>query len=375
MSLPILRGKEQWFNGIFSRKKIEKIISGHLLYDGSNVELISRDGFVVGKSIDDDINDDADSTAGNSGDQIPKREIHSGELWQHFKGGGTVRILTPALYNDTIWKLLSAMEFEFQTMMGGVAALAPPDAVVNAPRYDSHNMFVLQLEGYSRWRLMHTATPSDAGTSTGKATGTQSDGSIFPALPRESGYVDVAYVNNWKSPAITDILLSPGDSLYVPRGCIYQQDSIGPAYLDTVDTSSGVDPQVRQRMLQGSSHSLSLHIICGGEGAFSNTAQERQDPTASTGCNSIADLLELAVPQALAEVIQQEPSFRQLLPQRCDELLGVAVSEIDDDERRTALREQLRACWIRLWIMLWMFWIQQQIRYTPIYYYHVPLSL
>lgn len=96
-----------------------------------------------------------------------------------------------------------------------------------------------------------------------------------------------------------DVTLHPGDSLYMPNGWNYHEGSCG------------------------GSHSLYL-MISTSEG------------------NSIGDLLNLMVPEALREAVETNAAVGKSLPRGRFSFLGVAASENDDDTRRSTFRHQVR---------------------------------
>lgn len=79
------------------------------------------------------------------------------------------------------------------------AYLTPPRAAGLPPHYDTHDVFVVQLEGEKRWAL----------------------GQIAYELPTErtaDGVVDEMRVH-------TELVLRPGDTLYVPRGMVHAAEA------------------------------------------------------------------------------------------------------------------------------------------------------
>ena len=54
-------------------------------------------------------------------------EAKESELWALFRDGYTIRLLCPQKFHDPIWKLLSALEFEFNSKIGCYADYTPPN--------------------------------------------------------------------------------------------------------------------------------------------------------------------------------------------------------------------------------------------------------
>jgi len=91
-------------------------------------------------------------------------------------------------------------------------------------------------------------------------------------------------------PQLSEIILEPGDVLYLPRGFIHSA------------------------VTEGSVNSLHLTLSC-------------------HRANSWADLLEAALPNALSEAIASDPKMRESLPRDCLHYMGVAHSlDSSDDE-------------------------------------------
>jgi lysine-specific demethylase/histidyl-hydroxylase NO66 len=236
----------------------------------------------------------------------------SAEIWSKFKNGYSIRLLTPQMYHDGVWKLLSALEHEFQCRVSAEAVLAPlnasagksaaaakaaaanKDATVGAVSYDNTNSLVLQLEGHSRWRI--AANPH-----------------ADLQMPLQAGCVSLKDIDFWSKPEV-DVTLSPGDTLYIPKGWVYQQDNNGSPVGGAVAAAGG------------DQHSLHLKV-CANHGTTS----------------TVADLLEIVMPQALAEAVQSRAELRRGLPRSYHQHLGIAHSETEGDAQRAQLRQKIAA--------------------------------
>jgi lysine-specific demethylase/histidyl-hydroxylase NO66 len=222
-------------------------------------------------------------------------------VWARFASGCAVRLLSPQQYHDPTWQVLASLEHAFGCRVGAEVVLAPAgfssaaaysgpskdaegekDRKEGAAMYDNADAILLQLEGRSRWRV-------------GKSPHGET------VLPAEAGYVALKDMGGWEGAGTLDVVLEPGDSLYVPKGWVHPQDTYGEG---------------------GGAHSLHLRVYA-NQGLGSTTA----------------GLLELVVPQALADAIQTEAQLRGALPRRWGSLLGVAVSEAEAGEmpQRTLL--------------------------------------
>ena len=88
------------------------------------------------------------------------------------------------------------------------AYLTPPGNQGFATHYDTHDVFVLQVDGHKRWRIHE---PVLADPLERQAWGGRAD---------EAGAVA-------DEPAALDVVLSPGDALYLPRGWLHSAEALG----------------------------------------------------------------------------------------------------------------------------------------------------
>eukprot|EP00984_Skeletonema_dohrnii_P000072 scaffold23_cov101-Skeletonema_dohrnii-CCMP3373.AAC.7 len=179
----------------------------------------------------------------------------------------TVRLLRPHEHNDNIHSLLSVLESEFGCMVGSNAYLTPLNSQGFAPHYDDVDVFILQLEGYKRWRVYAPLNKRET-------------------LPRESSrdYTEKEMEDNMAGEEM-DVVLGPGDVLYLPRGWIHQAE--------TVSRPSGAPK------MDGVKDDHSLHLTVS---AMQNWCW--------------ADFLEMLMPEALesAATSDKSTSLREGLP-------------------------------------------------------------
>ena len=137
--------------------------------------------------------------------------------------------------------------------------------------FEAVRRFILQLEGRKRWRVGACADD------------------VY-RLPRVSSEDFDEEALRRLCPTLTEIVLEPGDVLYLPRGFIHSA------------------------VTEGSENSLHLTLSC-------------------HRANSWADLLESALPSALSEAIASDPKMRESLPRDCLHYMGVAHAlDSSDDE-------------------------------------------
>lgn len=113
-----------------------------------------------------------------------------------------------------IWPPIIAFTGELAGTLGQPlqvnAYLTPPGNQGFATHYDTHDVFVLQVQGHKRWRIHEPVLPDP--------------------LPRQtwSGRADEVAARSEGAPVL-DVVLGPGDALYLPRGWLHsataQQES------------------------------------------------------------------------------------------------------------------------------------------------------
>jgi lysine-specific demethylase/histidyl-hydroxylase NO66 len=199
-----------------------------------------------------------DEAAGRSTLNDGEERAAAADVWRHYAAGCSVRVLHPQRWVDPLHALLATLERHWRCAGGCNAYMTPASTQGFAPHYDDIDAFVLQLEGRKRWRLYGPRCEED----------------VLPRVSSENFNADEI------GEPILDVVLEPGDVLYMPRGCIHQAASLPESH--------------------------SLHV------------------TLSTGhANAWVDLLELALPAALATAAQEIPELRASVPRRFLDCVGV----------------------------------------------------
>ncbi|MCW2528270.1 MAG: Cupin 4 family protein [Pseudonocardiales bacterium] len=108
------------------------------------------------------------------------------------------------------------------------AYITPPQNQGFAAHYDNHDVFVLQIAGRKQWRI-HEPVLADP----------------LPHQKWEQRRADVA-ARATEAPLI-DTVLSPGDSLYLPRGYLHSASALGEL---TIHLTVGVHPLTQNSLLQ-----------------------------------------------------------------------------------------------------------------------------
>jgi len=189
-------------------------------------------------------------------------------VWKRFKDGCSLRLLHPQQFHDGLWYLVFALQEYLGAAVGVNIYVTPSEKQGFSPHYDDVDVFILQMEGQKRWRL-------------------------YPSISEEETLARFSSRNFAQSeigkPSL-DVVLSPGDFLYVPRGCIHQAVTVG-------DTHS-------------------LHITVS---SFQKTTW--------------GDFMLKSVPQMVQTAMDENVEFRRSLPRLFHSYVGVMHQEVTHKKR------------------------------------------
>jgi lysine-specific demethylase/histidyl-hydroxylase NO66 len=260
-------------DGFLSKDSICELLETHPVYNGRDLNVTryeeGTDGIKRRITLDPQAGNDEEFVLADSKD-----------VWENFDSGCTLRLLCPHEHNDALHALLSTLEWEWGCMVGANVYLTPPAASQGfAPHYDDIEAFILQLEGYKHWKVYAPLSKMET-------------------LPRESSS-DYTDDDLRGVEPVLDVVLGPGDLLYMPRGWIHQAC--------TTDRKG---------------HSLHLTI----------SAMQQW---------SWVDYLELLIPEALeaAAASDSSTSLREGLPLRFLDYMGAIHDDTNVDELPDGLRQ------------------------------------
>lgn len=171
-----------YYDGIFNKGTIEKLLETHELKYGLNIDVTKYDI------------DGGRSTYTSEASATPSK------VWSKYADGWSVRILHPQRWCDPVFMILSAFERYWGSVAGCNAYLTPAGSQGFSPHYDDIEAFVIQTEGKKRWKVYKPRNPIEA-------------------LPRFSS---PNFEQGEIGEPILDVDLEPGDILYMPRGTIHQ---------------------------------------------------------------------------------------------------------------------------------------------------------
>ena len=288
-------GHRHRLDGLLSLESIRQMLHNHPMAYGRdlNVTKYTMDPstgqqrrLTLDRVPDSEGDDDGDQSIGDDNEEKKMEfiEARPGEVWKNFREGCTIRLLCPHQYADSVQALLSLLELEWGCMVGANAYLTPPDASQGfAPHYDDIEAFCLQLSGRKRWKV-YPPFPGEK-------------------LPRVSSR-DYTEEDLKEVEPIMDVVLSPGDMLYMPRGWIHQACTLE-GYGKSKDEG----------------HSLHLTVSAMQQWAW-------------------VDLLEVLLPEALTAAANSETSaaLREGLPRNFLDYMGA----VHDDSKESEVLNKIR---------------------------------
>jgi len=108
------------------------------------------------------------------------------------------------------------------------AYITPPENRGFAAHYDVHDVFVLQVGGHKRWHVHEPVVRNP-----------------LPDQPWQQHRAAVA--SRAADQPLIDVVLEPGDSLYLPRGYLHSADALGEI---SIHLTVGVHPVTRHHLVQ-----------------------------------------------------------------------------------------------------------------------------
>ena len=143
--------------------------------------------------------------AGGAGAEIPDQVLDD-EVMKLYAGGATLVLQGLHRLWPPLIDFARRLGTELRRPLQVNAYLTPPGSQGFSTHYDTHDVFVLQVDGVKRWRIHEPvlADPLDRQPWGGRADEIAATAQGEPAL---------------------DVLLSPGDALYLPRGWLHSAEA------------------------------------------------------------------------------------------------------------------------------------------------------
>jgi bifunctional lysine-specific demethylase and histidyl-hydroxylase NO66 len=269
-SQPLLNNRNEltYFNGLFSKDAFAAIINQNVLSLGSDINITKHQSNGLLLLTPRVNSSELEWMKENEQPDVDEgQEVSSSVVWQRFKSGGVLQLLCPEKYSDPLWKFISYLEGFMNAKIYCHSFLIPAASVGYGLRSFSSDRYIVQVEGTSNISVYKPST-------------------VNAQLPRE-GIISVSATDYLNSGSITTVL-QPGDSLYIPKGWVHSVEGCG------------------------GKPSVSVHLLTNEH-------------------NSIADLVDIALPQALAHRIAETVDFRRALPRNIGEFMGVSAAVQEDD--------------------------------------------
>lgn len=275
------RLSHEFLSGLLTKKSMEKYLNQAISVLGIDINVYKSDGFTCRRC--NDISKPCTAFSNiDPEEELSRKEIRPRDLWMRAKEGCSIRWLNAQKSVDPFWKLLSAMEDVFESKTFGHVYLVPTSTLAYERQISHADAMIMQLEGHSHYKLFRPMNDEAFyPLETSYQTGAAAAAALLTATP--------GVIANSSSMSLEGDLL-PGDTLYIPRG-----------WGSVVDSCSGSDPSLFFRMFWNEKHQM---------------------------CN----LLNSMIPLAMERCVDSNMDFRLNLPRDMGRFLGVAWSEVDDEE-------------------------------------------
>ncbi len=129
--------------------------------------------------------------------RIPWHRLVPGALTERIRSGATLALSEVDAFHSAVGRLATAVEHRLRERVEVTAYAAWPGAEGFGPHRDDHDVFVLQLSGRKRWRIHGRA-----------------QGPVDAVLAAD----DAGPAEDRPGPEPAELLLEPGQVLYLPRG-------------------------------------------------------------------------------------------------------------------------------------------------------------
>uniref|UniRef100_A0A8D8YL82 Bifunctional lysine-specific demethylase and histidyl-hydroxylase n=1 Tax=Cacopsylla melanoneura TaxID=428564 RepID=A0A8D8YL82_9HEMI len=257
--LHIARKEKTYYNNLITSVLIDEILRDNFIEYTKNIDITS---YVDGQR----------ETLNPEGRALPQ------VVWDYYQNGCSVRFLNPQTYIKPLQQLNASLQELFGSFVGANTYLTPANSQGFAPHYDDIEAFILQLEGRKAWKVYAPRTDPEQ-------------------LPR---YSSPNFTQEEIGRPILEVILEPGDLLYLPRGFIHQASTVP------------------------SHHSLHVTIS-----VYQKTAW--------------VDLLEKALPKALQAVASADVEFRRGLPIGYLKQAGLSPAGAGKPAERKTMEKTLRS--------------------------------
>ena len=165
-----------FFRNLFSIEDVDKVVVHHKPKPG-HIDLVSEHGFVRDNFLN------ADQTA------------NINLVYQNYLKGSTVILSGLETSWPPLHQFCRALEGDLNHRVGVAVYLTPSQTKGVKPHYDTQEGFLVQIDGAKRWKVYEP---------------------VYEFPPVEGSYTSTE--REQLSAPILDVVLNPGDVLYIPRG-------------------------------------------------------------------------------------------------------------------------------------------------------------
>lgn len=195
------------FADIYKRKDLDEIINRHLLRYSEDILLGKYyEGIQIYMGEDEDSQED-------QGGANKAAEISGTEVWRACSNGYSFQLFNLHKYNDNMWRLLSALEHEFNAPLKSQVTVTSGHFVGFGPALADGDEFIIQVEGSELYNIYCSIRNHSVSSS-----GPEKE-QWPPTIDAHKVVTDTSSLP--PTPFLT-AELSTGDMLYVPRGWVIE---------------------------------------------------------------------------------------------------------------------------------------------------------
>lgn len=198
--------------------------------------------------------------------------IHLNQLYKAYDEGYSIVVNGLQRFWGPVASLVRAVRSTLTHHVVANAYLTPAGATALAPHYDTHDVFVLQIEGEKRWWIH--AAPQE----------TPLLGSFQPVIP-----VDQC------GPLLFEVVVKAGDLMYVPRGFVHRAETTG---RHSLHMTLGVYPAQRLDLVTSAITALAMRDVRFRKALAPGYLRDPDAPSTLQG--TLVELLQAALENARA---------------------------------------------------------------------------
>ncbi|EDQ87242.1 uncharacterized protein MONBRDRAFT_27442 [Monosiga brevicollis MX1] len=218
------------YQGLFSLDQLYTLLQRESMFYGTDLNLCRYDGerklvlnggrndttdlpTINGNHSNSQRAEEQDSNDSDDSDELAEEALAADVRRRVEDLKATVQFHQPQRFVRALHDLLYSFEQELTTLVGANVYITPANSQGLAPHHDDVEVYILQLEGEKAWRLYEPIEPLAM--------------SYSADLDREE-----------LAQPIAELVLRPGDFLYLPRGTIHEASCVGNQHSTHITISS-----------------------------------------------------------------------------------------------------------------------------------------